>query len=201
VWHQLRDGLIAGYGIAIPLGAIAVLIIATGARHGFAAAGAAGLGAATADLTYATVAVAAGGALRPQLTGASNAIHLASGCVLTTVAIQGVVTQARARHRPASNQAAESRRTYIRFLGLTLINPLTVVYFTAIVIGNRAATGPADGIAFVTGVALASASWQTLLAACGTLLRRALPPRASLGTAMLGNCIVLALAAHQFASV
>ena len=54
-------GVAAGYAIAIPIGPIAVLILRTGVMRGFAAAAAAGAGAATADLVYATVAMWAAG--------------------------------------------------------------------------------------------------------------------------------------------
>jgi arginine exporter protein ArgO len=201
MWQAFLGGLLAGYGIAIPLGAIAVLIVAKGASHGFAAAAAADLGAATADLTYATIAVAAGGTLRPHLTGISTGVHFVSGCVLTAVAVRGIIAGARARRKPTPSRAGNPRGTYVRFLGLTLINPLTIIYFAAIVIGDRAASGFADGITFAAGVALASASWQTLLAAGGALLGRSLPQRAGLDTALLGYSIVLALAARQFAAL
>jgi threonine/homoserine/homoserine lactone efflux protein len=201
MWHALVGGMVAGYGIAIPLGAIAVLIVANGASHGFTAAAAGGLGAATADLTYATIAVAAGGALRPHLASVSTWIHLASGFTLTTVAAHGIMAAARTRNGPTSVRAGNLHRTYIRFLGLTLVNPLTIAYFAAIVIADRAAAGLANEVMFAAGVALASASWQTLLAASGALLGKSLPHRASLVTAILGNSIVLALAARQFASL
>jgi threonine/homoserine/homoserine lactone efflux protein len=201
MWQAFLGGLLAGYGIAIPLGPIAVLIVAKGASRGFAAAAAAGLGAATADLTYATITVAAGGTLRPLLTGASTGVHLASGCVLAAVAVRGILAGARAQTKRTPSRAGNPGGTYVRYLGLTLINPLTIVYFAAIVAGDRVIAGLGDGIMFAAGVALASASWQTLLAAAGALLGRSLPRQASLGTALVGNSIVLILAAHQFASL
>ena len=53
-------GALAGYAIAIPVGAIAVLIIHTGLTHGLRAGLAAGAGAATADFIYASLAALAG---------------------------------------------------------------------------------------------------------------------------------------------
>lgn len=52
----LLAGVAAGLGIAVPVGAIAVLILDLGARRGFLPAFAAGSGAATADLLYASLA-------------------------------------------------------------------------------------------------------------------------------------------------
>ena len=51
------EGALAGYGIAIPVGAIAVLIIEISLRQGFRSGFMAGAGAATADLIYAAVAM------------------------------------------------------------------------------------------------------------------------------------------------
>ena len=51
----LLAGAVAGYGIAIPVGAIAILILETGLQRGFRLAAAAGTGAAVADGIYATV--------------------------------------------------------------------------------------------------------------------------------------------------
>src|SRR2546426_11851405 len=67
-------GMAAAYAIAIPVGPIAVLILRTGVRRGLRAAAAAGAGAATADLVFATIAMlfgaAASGFLAPILPAA-----------------------------------------------------------------------------------------------------------------------------------
>ena len=49
--NAFTTGLLAGYGIAIPVGAIAILIVTKAARESFRSAAVAGLGAASADLT------------------------------------------------------------------------------------------------------------------------------------------------------
>ncbi len=56
----LVDGLLAGYGIAIPVGAVSILIANTAIRYGFGVGWAAGAGAATADLLYAVLAKSGG---------------------------------------------------------------------------------------------------------------------------------------------
>ena len=56
-------GALAGYAIAIPVGAIAVLIVELGIRRGFRIAASAGAGAAAADGLYATLAVIGGTAI------------------------------------------------------------------------------------------------------------------------------------------
>jgi arginine exporter protein ArgO len=192
-------GVIAGYGIAIPVGAIAVLIVTTAARQSFRLGVAAGLGAATADLAYATLAVAAGSALSAELRGLRTLLHAIGGCVLLVVALRGLARASRLTQTNAEPPVPNAHSlTYLRFLGLTLINPLTVIYFSSVVLGNQAATGAARAAAFVIGVALASASWQTLLAGSGAVVGRTLVDRGRVATAFVGNGIVLLIALDQF---
>lgn len=87
--------------------------------------------------------------------------------------------------------------TYLRFLGLTIVNPSTVVYFAALVVGLPAVSGgTAERIVFAAGAFLASISWQSVLAVVGAVVHRRLPPRARLYTSLAGNLIILALAAN-----
>ncbi|HEY5727187.1 MAG TPA: lysine transporter LysE, partial [Acidimicrobiia bacterium] len=87
-------------------------------------------------------------------------------------------------------------RTYARFLGLTMVNPLTVVYFTSLVLGLTAADerGPAAAVAFVVGAFIASMSWQTLLASIGAVAGHGLSPRFQMLAAVVGNLFVVAMA-------
>lgn len=195
-------GVIAGYGIAIPVGAVAVLIVTTAARESFRQGVAAGLGAATADLTYAAVAAAAGTALSTQLRGVRAPLHAVGGCVLLAVATRGLVRATRLTQIEAEPPRPDrGSLTYFRFLALTLINPLTVIYFSSVVLGNRAATGLTSAVAFVCGVALASASWQTLLAASGAILGRTLVDRGRPTTAAVGYGVVLLIGIDQLLRV
>ncbi|MBU6422842.1 MAG: lysine transporter LysE, partial [Chloroflexi bacterium] len=61
MWAPFALGVAAGYAIAIPVGAIAVLILRIGMRHGLRQGALAGAGAATADLVYSASAVTVGG--------------------------------------------------------------------------------------------------------------------------------------------
>ncbi len=88
-------------------------------------------------------------------------------------------------------------RAFAAVLALTLLNPATVVYFVALVLGRGdvLGSGPAGAAAFTAGVFLASASWQLLIAGGGTLIGRALTgPRGRRVTALLSSVIIAALA-------
>ncbi|HLB61842.1 MAG TPA: LysE family transporter [Actinomycetota bacterium] len=191
------EGVLAGFGIAIPVGPIAVLIVDLGTRRGFPSAFAAGLGAATADLTYATVAAVVGLAASRALDPVEDPLRAAS--VVALVAI--VALRTLRLFRPASNDSPTGPdggrlRTYLAFLGLTLLNPVTVTYFAALVLGLQVgvADGSAGKLLFVSGAFLASASWQTGLAGLGAVFHRRLGDGARVLTGLLGNVVIVAFA-------
>lgn len=189
-------GALAGYGVAIPVGAIAVLIIDTAIRRGLAPGLAAGAGAATADGVYALVAAVAGSAVAALVEPLSVELRAASAVVLAVIGVRGLLAL---RQRADTSRPVElpvSRvRTYLTILGLTLVNPMTVVYFSALILGLPAiGSGPAAKGAFVAGAFAASLSWQSLLAAVGALLHRRLPERTRIVAGVVGDLIVLAFA-------
>ena len=198
----LVDGLLAGYGIAIPVGAVSILIMTTAMVRGFRTGFAAGAGAAAADLVYATAASAAGTALVVVLQPVARYFKIAGGVALLLMAgigfIKGIRERKNARDAAPPTRSTDARATFVQFLGITLVNPLTVVYFTALVLGRENGS-PAllvDRLAFVAGAAGASLSWQTLIAAFGSIFHGRLSPRVRTGAAIAGNLIVAALGAR-----
>ncbi len=199
------EGLLAGYGISIPVGGIALLILDTGLRFGFRRAFFAGAGAATADLLGALAVAVAGGIIADALAPIAGVLRVASGLALVAMGLWGFLRNRRTA--PPVAPAARPReagdvRTYIQFIGLTIVNPMTVAYFAAFVLGRGA-----DELsrwdaraAFVAGFALASFSWQTLLAAFGAVTHRFLPPRTQRVVSAIGNLLVAALGARMLAS-
>jgi arginine exporter protein ArgO len=86
-------------------------------------------------------------------------------------------------------------RTYLLFIGLTLLNPATVAYFVTLAVGlPQIAQDAGSRLAFAVGASLSSLSWQTLLAAVGAALHTRLTPRIELVTALLSSAILLAFA-------
>jgi threonine/homoserine/homoserine lactone efflux protein len=207
-------GVIAGYGVAIPVGAIAVLIVDASLRRGLRVGLAAGAGAATADGLYAGLAVLAGVAISRLVSPVQTELGWLSVAALVLIATRGLLILRRNLARPPAEGSGDgvagrdplvragpagdmAGRTYLRFLALTIINPMTVVYFAALVLGLPSiGNGAAERAAFVGGAFLASISWQSLLAGVGAIVHRRLPERARLATSLLGNLIVLAFAAN-----
>jgi len=193
------QGVLAGYGIAIPVGAIAILIVERGLRRGFWSGFAAGAGAASADLLYAGLAAVVGQALATWLAPFAGGLRGLSAGVLVGMGAWGLWRALQGRKRaedgaPAPEEAASHPKVYAQFVGLTLLNPLTVAYFAALILGGGTGlSGWAARAAFVAGAALASLSWQSLLAGIGALGHRHLSPGVQLGVSLAGNLIVLGL--------
>jgi arginine exporter protein ArgO len=192
------EGVVAGLGIAVPVGAIAVLIIDLGMRRGFAHAVPAAMGAATADLAYAAVAAMAGIAVAAALAPYQRRIELVSATVLAGIATYRIRRLFTAPGHPRAGPTGDHGKgeTYAGFLGLTLVNPLTVAYFTALILGlgDDALGSGADKALFVIGAFVASAAWQLVLAGVGAVLHHRLPERALLATGLVGNVLIAALA-------
>jgi arginine exporter protein ArgO len=195
--HALAEGVLAGLGIAVPVGAIAVLIVDLAMRQGFARAVPAALGTATADLTYAAVAAVAGIAVAATLAPYQRRIELGSATVLAGIVVYRVAHLARGPRTTGRDPTGDGPlRTYLSFLALTLVNPLTVTYFAALILGLGDDTlgWAADKGLFVVGAFAASAAWQLLLAGAGAVLHRRLSERALVATALVGNGLIAALA-------
>jgi arginine exporter protein ArgO len=217
-------GVIAGYGVAVPVGAIAVLIAGLTARTSLRVGAAAGLGAATADGVYALIAVLGGAALAAAITPIATPLRWVAAVVLVLLAAWTARSALRSRPAggdaepagpgvsdpddaawldPAAPEAAAARdvavvdtttpgRAYLGVLGLTLLNPATVVYFAALVLG-RGGTG--GGVWFVAGAFLASASWQLLIAGGGAVVGRLLTgERGRRITALVSSVVIAVLA-------
>jgi threonine/homoserine/homoserine lactone efflux protein len=196
--EPLLSGLLAGWGVALPLGAIGVLIVDIGMRGGIRPAAAAAAGVATADFLYAAVAAAAGAAVAGVLEPHAHALRLGAAAVLAVVALLGLRSLRRAP--PGTDvPLPPTRGLYLRFVALTSVNPLTVAYFAALIAGLPAiaSAAPAQKLVFVAAAGIASLSWQLVLAGVGATLRRRLPASARLYTALAGNALVLGLAVHM----
>ncbi|MGC2240439.1 MAG: LysE family transporter [Acidimicrobiia bacterium] len=77
-----------------------------------------------------------------------------------------------------------------------MVNPTTVVYFAAVIVGLgviESLTG-GEGALFAIGAFLASLSWQTALAAIGGLVGQRLSYRVEQVAVIAGNLVILGLA-------
>ncbi|MEV6172336.1 LysE family transporter [Streptomyces sp. NPDC051954] len=204
----LVSGLIAGYGIAVPVGAVGTYLVSLTARTSLRTGACAALGVATADGLYALVATLGGAALAAALLPALAPLRWASVVVLVALALWGAATavrQYRAQHHTTRSAPPppSPTRAYLGLLGITLLNPTTVIYFAALVLGTQTSdtVQPLEQAVFVLAAFIASASWQLALAGSGALLGRALTGRRGrLVTALVSSCVIMALAVGMVVS-
>jgi arginine exporter protein ArgO len=202
----MLSGLLAGYGIAMPVGAIALFLIRLGATACLCIGAAAGLGAATIDGGYALAGVAGGAGLARQVQAVAGPLHLAAAGMLALVAA-GMARAAVRRYRsPARGAGLVLRsplRAYTALAAVTVVNPLTVIYWAALILGRQAtaaAFAPARAAVFVLAVAAASASWQLVLVSGGKLIGRLAGSRpGGLAISLASSLIIAALAARILA--
>jgi arginine exporter protein ArgO len=147
------------------------------------------------------VAVLAGSAVASALEPVSGALAAVSVVVLLAIAALTLVHAFRPER--ADGRALEQwtpLRAWLTFAAITAINPATVLYFAAIVLGGSVEIdGPAEGVVFVAAAFAASASWQVFVASVGSGLGRWLGnwlagPRGRRTTGVLAAVAIAALA-------
>ncbi len=200
-WTPLVAGIAAGLGIALPLGAIGVLIVREGVERGIRAAGIAAVAVATVDFGYALLAVALGQRIADALSDVERIVQVVGALALTAVVVVGVrdlLRSLRAPDPPVAPEVSEvpelpigSLSTFLRFVGLTAINPMTAVYFVALTAGlSQRLVGPGAGTAFAVGVFLGSLAWQLVLAIGGATAGSRMSERVRVGVSLTGYAIV-----------
>ncbi len=166
-------GLIIGFSIAAPVGPIGVLCIrrtlAEGRLHGFVS----GLGAATADACYGTIAALGLTIVSAFLVDQANWLRLIGGVYLCYLGLKTL------RARPAERAAEAATRgrgllgAYTSTLFLTLTNPLTIMSFLAVFagLGLTQNEGAVAALLLVLGVFSGSATWWFLLSGFTNIFR------------------------------
>ncbi len=184
-------GLFAGLGIAVPPGAVSVLVVQEAirdARSGVAAA----LGVAIVDTAACALALAGGALLVSSMSGLGEWPAVVGGLVLFTVGALGmrpaVLAPSPAPEPPRSRPAA----TTVRFIALTAGNPATLLYFLAFALGVQAG-GPLAAVIVATAAGVASLIWHLALVAIGHQLGRMLGPGMRQALRVFGALVVMTL--------
>jgi threonine/homoserine/homoserine lactone efflux protein len=188
----LAAGLLAGLAIAAQFGAVSVLLVETAVAGGPRTGVAAGMGVATADLLFAIVATAAGGAVQAALSGHESQVQVVAAAVLAAIALYGLAGL-RGDDGLEPPRTAANGTHYARFLALTAVNPLTIVSFAAIA-AALSLDGTGAAAAFAVGVGLGSAGWHLMLTLAAGHAGRRMSPRVRRWVAIGGRVAVLAIA-------
>ncbi|MCI0476292.1 MAG: LysE family transporter [Anaerolineales bacterium] len=168
----LLKGLVLGFSIAAPVGPIGVLCIRRTLAEGRAAGFVSGLGAATADAIYGSVAAFGLTVVSGFLTSQETALRLVGGAFLCYLGVKTLLA------RPADHAATAEGNglvgSYASTFFLTLTNPMTIFSFIAVFTGLGFIGGNNDlfSAAFlVLGVFGGSAIWWLLLSGGVSLFR------------------------------
>lgn len=195
-------GVMAGLGVAMPLGAVAALLLREGLVNGFRVAAAGAAGVATVDLFYCVVAALTGATFAPAIEDHRGVFLLASGVLIVAIGVRQLWQGVRQPPPDAPEvERASALATFGRFVGLTAINPVTLVYFVALS-GAVSHSGVSwiGSVIFVAAVGGASLAWQLLLAWVGSAFGGALSLSATRVIGVIASLLIVTLGATVVAN-
>jgi threonine/homoserine/homoserine lactone efflux protein len=171
-------GMIIGLSVAAVVGPMSMLCIQRTLQRGFLCGLVSGLGVATADATYGSVAAFGLTLIATFLVKQRIWISLIGGLFLVYLGLRATFS------RPAERAAVAAKASsfwtaYVSTFLLTLTNPLTILSFAAIFAGigvGEAAGSMVLAILVVCGVFLGSALWWCFLTGGIALLRGTFAP-------------------------
>lgn len=176
-WILLLKGIGLGFSIAAPVGPIGVLCIQRTLKKGFPSGFISGLGAATADLFYGSLAGFGALWLGNHLVKIQTPLRVVGGGVLILLGIRAFFQKEKdaAKTSSSSHLAGDYLSTFL----LTLTNPITIFSFAAVYGGlglSAGETSPWQMALLVLGVFLGSIAWWLTLSSLVSLLRGRLNP-------------------------
>lgn len=169
---NLYKGLIIGFSIAAPVGPIGILCVKRTLSSGRIYGLLSGMGAATADALYGSIAAFGLTFISNFLLQQQIGLHLIGGAFLCYLGIKTIFSQ------PSSASPQASQNSLFGAYGstffLTLTNPLTILSFAAIFAGfglGKPGGGYSNAAMTVLGVFLGSSCWWVILTGTTSLLR------------------------------
>ena len=173
----VAQGLVLGFSIAAPVGPVGVLCIRRSMAGGFRSGLASGLGAASADAIYGTIAAAGLTLIADFLISQQFWLGLLGGAFLFYLGIKTLTSKP--VFEAANVEKTSVAGDYFSTLLLTLSNPMTIFSFAAIFSGMSAQALPVfrfSAFLLVLGVFLGSAGWWLILSGSVGLLRSRVTP-------------------------
>lgn len=168
----LIRGFVVGFSIAAPVGPIGVLCIRRSLRDGWLAGFISGMGAATADMLYGSVAAFGLNAISDFMITGQSWLRAIGGSFLIYLGARTFFT------RPVEGSFPERRfgvlGLYSSTFVLTMTNPLTILSFMAIfasIIPPGIELTTWSSIEMVVGVFLGSSAWWIILSVSAGALK------------------------------
>jgi len=185
-------GLIIGFSIAATVGPMCILCINRTLHKGQLYGLVSGLGIATADAVYGSIAGFGLTVITSFLVSQQMWIHLIGGLFLVYLGIKTTFT--RPPERAVAAKADGFVGAYVSTFLLTLTNPLTILSFAAIFAGigvGGASKSYLSATLVVCGVFLGSVTWWCILTSGISLLRKRFTARWLLWINRISGVIIL----------
>jgi threonine/homoserine/homoserine lactone efflux protein len=165
-------GVIFGFSIALPVGPIGILCIRRSLACGWAAGLLTGMGAATADAIYGSLAGFGLTNFTGLLVGQRTWVQLLGGLILCYLGMRIFLSYTGAKSTEVTSSSCS--KSYLSALMLTLANPMTILSFTAVFaamgLGRVDAGHMAPGW-LVTGVFTGSMAWWIILSSISNIFK------------------------------
>jgi threonine/homoserine/homoserine lactone efflux protein len=198
----LLKGLIIGFSIAAPVGPIGVLCIRRTLASGRVIGLLSGLGAATADAFYGSIAAFGLTFISGFLLKQQVAMRLVGGAFLCYLGLRTML--ARPVNIPTAASSSGYMNAYASTFLLTLTNPLTILSFAAIFAGmGLAVEEHSYGTAgvMVLGVFLGSSAWWAILSGVTSSFKSRLDLLAMAWVNRISGAIILGFGVFAIVSV
>ncbi|HLX57339.1 MAG TPA: LysE family translocator [Ktedonobacteraceae bacterium] len=166
-------GLLLGFSIAATVGPMCILCIQRTLHKGYLPGLVSGMGIATADAVYGSIAAFGLTVITTLLVSEQKWIRLIGGLFLIYLGIKTMLTKP--AEQAAQVEATNFVSAYVSTFLLTLTNPLTILSFAAIFAGIGVGSSEDNYLGaalIVAGVFCGSASWWCILTGAISLMRK-----------------------------
>jgi threonine/homoserine/homoserine lactone efflux protein len=194
-------GIMVGLSVAMPFGPVSLFCVQRSMLAGWGAGLLAGLGAASAHVLYAAVAVAGADGIAAAMAGWVVPLRVVAAALLVTLGVRKLVRFRVVARRDAVVVASAD---YGAGLLLCLSNPLTVLPYLALVADSATADMVSAPLSWwsVPGVLLGTGGWYGLLISSAALFRTGMSTRTArmlnvvAGSAFVAFGVALAFGVH-----
>jgi threonine/homoserine/homoserine lactone efflux protein len=198
----LLKGLLIGFSIAAPVGPIGVLCIRRTLANGRISGFVSGLGAATADGLYGTIAAFGLTLISDVLVGQQMWFRIIGGSFLLYLGIKTFLSKP--SEKSASDKKGNLFVDYISTFFLTIMNPITILSFVAVFAGlglSDLSGNYISAILMVSGVILGSIGWWLILSNVINLFRAKFNPASLKIVNWISGGIMMVFAVIAFVSI
>lgn len=189
-------GFLIGLTASIPLGPIGVLCIQRTLSKNFKAGFVSGLGAASADSLYATIAFFSLSIVTSFIQENINVIKVVGGICIMVVGLKIFTTNPVVQIRRNRAGISTLWNDFISVFAITLANPAYILIFVALfaAVGfSRASLGLTGGLAMIGGVMIGTSSWWFVLTFVVNLIRKKFRPRHMLWINRIAGIAIITL--------